>query len=69
VAFLTIDAVCNSDVVDSVVEIMELIGSDTGDIADTCNSVSTGLRGTREVLIGSAIFVVSQIIILCYWYK
>ena len=69
VAFLTIDAVCNSDVVDSVVEIMELIGSDTGVIADTCNSVSTGLRGTREVLIGSAIFVVSQIIILCYWYK
>jgi len=68
VAFLTIDAVCNSDVVDSVVEIMELLG-DASDITETCASVSAGLGGTREVVIGSAIFVVSQIIILCYWYK
>ena len=68
VAFLTIDAVCSSDVVDSVVEIMELLG-DASDITETCNSVSNGLKGTRQVVIGSAILVISQIIILCYWYK
>jgi hypothetical protein len=69
VAFLTIDAVCGSDVVDSVTKIMELIGSSPDDINEKCDSVAGGLDGTKEVLIGSMVLVVSQIIILCYWYK
>jgi len=69
VAFLTIDAVCGSDVVDSVTEVMELIGSSPDDITETCDSVAAGLSGTKEVVVGSMILVVSQIVILCYWYK
>jgi hypothetical protein len=69
VAFATIDTVCSSDAVDSISEILDLLGETDNSLSDTCDSVGNGLSGTFKVLIGSMILLVSQVIILCYWYK
>lgn len=69
IAFATIDTVCGTDTMDSISEILDLLGETDNSLTDTCNSVSNGMDGTFKVMIGSMILIVSQVIILCYWYK
>lgn len=69
IAFATIDTVCGTDAMDSITEILDLLGDTDNSLTDTCNSVSNGMEGTFKVMIGSMILIVSQVIILCYWYK
>lgn len=73
VIFLTIDQVCKSasSTLESLEPIFELMGSDGGTDAlqEKCDIVGAGMDGTYKVLLGSLMLVISQIIVLAYWYK
>lgn len=69
VVFLTIDAVCQSDALDAVTDILDLVGGDSTDITETCDTVASAKDGTWKTFLGCLILSVSQIIIIAYWYK
>jgi len=52
-----------------ITSILDLVGGDASSITDTCNTVSNAMEGTYKTLIGCFILIVSQIIVIAYWYK
>jgi len=52
-----------------ITTILDLVGGDASSITDTCNTVGDAMDGTFKTLIGCFILIVSQIIVIAYWYK
>ena len=52
-----------------MVSILDLIGGDSDSVVETCDLVADGKDAAYNVFVGSLCLVVSQIIIICYWYK
>mmetsp|Transcript_54125 Transcript_54125/g.123325 ORF Transcript_54125/g.123325 Transcript_54125/m.123325 type:complete len:246 (-) Transcript_54125:77-814(-) len=65
----TIDSVCNTGQMESIEEIMDLLGGSDNGLEQICSAADNAKQGGYGVMISSMILTVAQIIVLAYWMK